>query len=135
MKKLLVLVVLLACPALAEDVSALKAVTPRCSPNDGRTMWKTSLAAFAVADAIDIHSSWGKRELNPVLANASGRFSTQGALVKIGLHSGVVGIEYLLTRGHSSSHPARLRRVLAIVNFGAAGATAAIAAHNYTIAR
>jgi hypothetical protein len=43
-----------------------------------------------------------------------------------------MGVEYLITRGHPTK---RLYRVLSVINFGAAGATAAVASHNYTIPR
>ena len=43
-----------------------------------------------------------------------------------------MGVEYLLTRGHPSR---KLYRVLSVINFGAAGAIGATAAHNYTIPR
>jgi hypothetical protein len=79
-----------------------------------------------------MQSSWGKHELNSTLAGPGGKFGGQGALIKLGLQGGLMGVEYLITRGHPTK---RLYRVLSVINFGAAGATAAVASHNYTIPR
>jgi hypothetical protein len=96
----------------------------------GENLWKASIASLTVAHVIDVKSSWGKRELNPVLASPSGNFGGQGALIKMGVLGGVVGLEYLLTRGHPSG---RFYRGLAILNFASSAAIGATAAHNYTV--
>jgi hypothetical protein len=95
-------------------------------------VWKASLASLAIANVMDVQSSWGKYETNPMLAGANGRFGARGALLKLALQGSVVGVEYLITRGHPSK---RVYRLLTIVNFGDAAATAATAGHNYTIPR
>jgi hypothetical protein len=33
-----------------------------------RTLWRVSMMSLTAANAIDIHSSWGKHELNPGLS-------------------------------------------------------------------
>ena len=98
----------------------------------GQTAWHVSVAALAAANVLDVQSSWGKHELNPTLAGPSGRFSGQSALIKLGLQGGLLGMEYLITRGHPSG---KLYRVLTIVNFGAAAAIGSVAGHNYTVPR
>jgi hypothetical protein len=95
-----------------------------------RNLWLTSATALAAANALDIHSSWGKHELNSALAGPSGSFGKQGALLKLGFQGGLIGIEYLITHRRPS---ARLYRALSFVNFGAAAAFGATAAHNYTV--
>jgi len=95
-------------------------------------LWRVSLVSVAVAQAMDSHSSWGKRELNPVLANEAGAFGTKGALIKLTITSSLMGIEYLVTRGQRNQ---RLYRTLSVINFGAAGASAAVATRNYGIPR
>ena len=102
------------------------------APGPGRALWKASLASMAAAQAMDLHSSWGKRELNPVLADRDCKFNRQGALIKVGLQGGLMGLEYLVTRGHPSR---KLYRALSVINFGAAAGTAAVAAHNYSVPR
>ena len=129
MRNLLLLLMLSAGALCAEDSSISVASTP---PPPSKTRWRVSLASLAVANAMDIQSSWGKHELNPTLSGPTGTFGGQGALIKLGLQGGLMGVEYFLTRGHPSR---KLYRTLSAINFGAAGATGAIAAHNYTIPR
>src|SRR6266446_3587988 len=87
----------------------------------GRTLWRASMTALAAANAMDIHSSWGKHELNPALTSPSGNFGREGALIKLGLQGGLMGIEYLITRKHPSG---KLYRALSVINFGASAAIA-----------
>jgi len=98
----------------------------------GHNLWQFSMATLATANALDMHSSWGKHELNPALANGSGQFGRNGALLKVGLQGGLMGIEYLITRGHPSR---KLYRALSFINFGASAAIAGTAMHNYTVPR
>lgn len=100
-------------------------------PKATRNFWRASLAAFVTANALDIHSSWGKQELNPVLAAPNARFGGQGALMKLGFVGAVTGLELLVTRHRPS---AKVYRVLGFVNFGAAAVVGGTAAHNYTVA-
>ena len=109
--------------------SALVAAPP--VPPAGRNLWRISLAALAVSNALDIQSSWGKHELNSTLASPSGNFGIQGALLKLGFQGGLMGVEYLLTRRHPAS--TRRYRTLALINFGAAAGIAGVVAHNYTV--
>src|SRR6266852_1230993 len=82
----------------------------------GRTLWKVSMLSLSAANAFDMHSSWGKHELNPALTSRAGTFGTHGALIKLGLQGGLMGLEYVVTRGHPTG---KVYRVLSIVNFGA----------------
>jgi hypothetical protein len=129
MRNLLLLLMLSVGALCAEDSSISVAST---TPPPSKTLWRVSLASLAVANAMDLQSSWGKHELNPTLSGPTGTFGGQGALIKLGLQGGLMGVEYFLTRGHPTR---KLYRALAVLNFGAAGATGGIAAHNYTIPR
>ena len=129
MRNLLLLPILFVGVLCAEDSSI--ALVPTAPP-PSKTLWKVSLASLAVANAMDMQSSWGKHELNSTLSSPAGKFGTQGALIKLGVQGGLLGVEYLITRGHPTK---RLYRVLSVVNFGAAATTAAVASHNYTIPR
>jgi hypothetical protein len=119
MRNLLLLLMLSGCTLCAENPP-------------GKVLWKASLASLAVANALDVQSSWGKHELNPTLAGPTARFGGQGALIKLGLQGGLMGVEYLITRGHPTK---KLYRSLSVINFGAATATAAVASHNYIVPR
>jgi hypothetical protein len=123
MQKLLLLLALSGCALYGQDI-------PNPNAGSGRTLWRASIAALTAANALDIQSSWGKHELNPALANGGGTFGAQGALLKLGLQGTLVGIEYLITRHHSSG---KLYRIMGIVNFGAAAGIAGVAVHNYGV--
>jgi hypothetical protein len=129
MRNLLLLLMLSVGALSAEDSSIAVAPT---APPPSKTLWRASLAALGAANAMDLQSSWGKHELNPALSGPTGTFGGQGALIKLGLQGGLMGVEHFLTCGHPSR---KLYRVLSVINFGAAGVTAATAAHNYTIPR
>jgi hypothetical protein len=122
MKQLLLLPLLSICTLSAQE--GVRTVDTR--------LWKTSLAALTVANLVDVRSSWGKHELNPALSGSTGKFGREGALIKLGLQGGLFGVEYLITRGHPTK---KVYRALSFINFGAAAATGAVAARNYTIGR
>jgi hypothetical protein len=105
---------------------------PAQDTNSGRNLWRTSVTALAVANTLDIHSSWGKYELNPALSGPHHEFGAQGALLKLGFQGAVVGIEYLVTRHRPSR---KLYQALSIMNFGASAAIGSVAAHNYSVPR
>lgn len=98
----------------------------------GRNLWRTSVTALAVANTLDIHSSWGKYELNRTLAGPQHQFGGQGVLIKLGFQGALLGVEYLVTRGRPSR---KLYRTLSLINFGAAAGIGGVAAHNYTVPR
>ena len=124
-RKLLLLLMISTIALQAQDRAPRSLTAPS-------TLWKVSLTSLAVANAMDVRSSWGKHELNPALANSSGNFGKEGALIKLGLQGGLFGAEYLITRGHPSR---KVYRVLTFVNFGAAGVTGAVAARNFGLPR
>lgn len=119
MKKILLLF-LVAYGAFAQDVSV----------PSGRSLWHISLTTLAAANALDIHSSWGKHELNSTLAGPHGTFGRDGALLKLTFQGGLMGVEYLVTRGHPTR---KLYRTLSFINFGASAVIVGVAAHNYTV--
>ena len=94
----------------------------------GKNLWRASLVTLAATNALDIQSSWGKRELNGPLAGSTGRFDGRSALIKLGVVGGVWTLEYLVLR----RQPA-LYRKLAFVNFGDSSVTGALAIRNYGV--
>jgi hypothetical protein len=95
-------------------------------------LWRASIITLTVTNIMDVHSSWGKHELNSTLSGPSGSFGKEGALIKLGVQGGLIGFEYLIARGHPSH---RLYRALSVVNFGVSGAVGGVAAHNYMVPR
>lgn len=135
MPKLVILLMLIATLGMAADTSAPAPPAVASKPADVQTrpratLWLVSVGAFASADVLDVQSSWGKRELNPALAGANGAFDARSALFKGGIEGAMIGLEYLLLR---HSHSTRLWKVTSFLNFGAAGATAAVAARNWGV--
>jgi len=126
MRKLLMLIGICGGLLQAQDVRLLEKPVPY------RNLWKSSVTALAVANALDMHSSWGKHELNSTLAGPRGQFGKEGALIKLGFQGGLIGVEYLITRGHPSG---KLYRALSFINFGASAAIGTVVAHNYTVPR
>jgi len=94
-------------------------------------LWKLSVLSLAAANVVDVQSSWGKHELNPALGSGQqAKFGVQGALIKMGLQGSLMGLEYLITRGHPTG---KVYKALAFVNFSAAAGVGATAAYNYTV--
>lgn len=95
------------------------------------SLWKISAATLLASNVLDAGSSWGKRELNPVLSGSTGSFGGKSALLKLGVEAGVVTLEYLVLRHRAS----RLSiKALTWINFGDASATTAMAVRNFEIA-
>jgi hypothetical protein len=90
------------------------------------------VAALAVANVMDVRTSWGKYELNPNLAGNNGKFGREGALIKLGIVSGMVVLESVVLRHKPSK---RFYRGLALVNFGSASVTGATAIRNLGVPR
>lgn len=94
----------------------------------GLRSWKMSLVPMLAAQGLDIASSYGMRELNPLLASADGRFGGKATGIKLGSAVAVVGIEYLIVKKWPGA-----ARMFSKLNWGSAVLTGAVAAHNYAI--
>ena len=90
--------------------------------------WKISLAPLVASQALDVSSSYGMRELNPLLASANGGFEMKGAAIKLGVTGAVVGAEYLIVRKYPRS-----ARVISRLNWTSGIVTTGFAIHNYAI--
>lgn len=96
-----------------------------------RRNWVASWAAFAAVNLIDIHSSAGKGELNPLLRTSDGRFSTRRAgLFKAGLGGGFLAFQGWMIKKNPDRN---MYKPLTFANFGATGAMGAVAARNYSL--
>jgi hypothetical protein len=90
--------------------------------------WKISLAPLIASQALDVSSSYGMRELNPLLADANGGFGMKAVSIKLGVTGALVGAEYLIVKKYPRS-----ARVISKLNWTAGIVTAGFAAHNYAI--
>lgn len=90
--------------------------------------WKWSLAPLVASQGLDIASSYGMRELNPLLAGSRGEFGVKAATIKIGMTAAFVGVEYLIVKAHP-----RAAKIFTKMNWSGAALTTGFAAHNFSI--
>jgi hypothetical protein len=121
-----------AMPVVAGERAVLPGELSRPTLPAGKHLWQASVAALAAANVMDAESSWGKHELNPNLSGNNGNFGRQGAVLKLGIVGGMFVLESLVLRHKPST---RWYRGLALVNFGSASVTAAVAIRNYGVPR
>ena len=125
-------------PALAGELAPVirpRTVSPfsaeatrRAADQASYRKWKISLAPVFASQALDVGSSYGMRELNPMLAGPDGRFGAQGAGIKLGATAAILGIEYLIVRRHT--HAAG---IFTKINWSVSIVTTGFAAHNFAI--
>jgi len=100
-----------------------------CQTGQGQDrVYQWSVASVVAANTVDVHSSWGKYEANPLLG--SGRFGARQLTIKSGIIVGWQFAAWAVTR-----HNPKARRRLAWLNIGAAAAISGVAIRNYTIQR
>lgn len=90
--------------------------------------WKISLAPLVGSQALDAASSYGMRELNPLLASSNGGFEMKATSIKLGVTGALVGVEYLVLRRYPRS-----ARVISKLNWTSGIVTIGFAVHNYAI--
>ena len=95
-----------------------------------KKQWAISLAPLFASESLDAASSYGMRELNPVLASPDGGFGGKATGVKFGVIGALTGVEYILIRKYPRS-----AKFFSIVNWTTAGATTGLAAHNFRLPR
>lgn len=94
--------------------------------------WIVSWLAFAAVNAVDAHSSQGRLELNPLLRNSQGTFSTRKAvLIKGGIGGAFLGMQWWLARKSPSG---KAYKAFTIANTAMTAGLAAAAARNYGVA-
>jgi hypothetical protein len=91
-----------------------------------RRQWAFSLAPLFASEALDAPSSYGLRELNPLLAGSNGGFGVKATGIKFGVMGALAGAEYLIVRKRPGS-----AKFFTIVNWVTAGATTGLAVHNF----
>ena len=106
----------------------IESATRRAAGQSSMHKWKMSLAPVFASQALDVASSYGMRELNPMLASPDGSFGAKGAGIKIGSSAAIVGIEYLIARRHP-----RAARFFTKINWSVSIVTTGFGAHNFAI--
>ena len=122
-------------PASAADVTPViqpvtmeSAARRAADQTSMRYRWKLSVAPVFASQALDVTSSYGMRELNPMLASSDGRFGAKGAGIKLGSTAAMVGLEYWILRKHP-----RAARIFTKINWSVSIVTTGFAAHNFAI--
>ncbi len=110
----------------SEFVAAPGAVERVGHDSRWRRQWAISLAPLFASEALDAASSYGMRELNPLLAGSNGGFGMKATAIKFGVVGALAGAEYFVVRKHPAS-----AKLFTIVNWVTAGATTGLAVHNY----
>src|SRR5215208_3661993 len=64
-------------------------------------LYYASVTALVVANILDIHSSIGCVETNPLLRDSAGRFSGRGIAVKVSLSTAVVASQFIFRKLHN----------------------------------
>jgi hypothetical protein len=114
--KFILLVALLAIPGFSQDRRPTKV---------GRILYRSGQAALVLAHSLDIESSWGKHELNPLLQSSNQTFGARGASIKIGVVAlGLVAGELIVHK-----HP-KFEKYVGIADFAVAGAESAAVINN-----
>lgn len=73
--------------------------------------YRVSQAILVAGNAADAHSSWGRLELNPILAGPNGRFGARGVSIKA-----AVAVGWLVTQELMTRKDRRPRKAFAIAN-------------------
>jgi len=95
-----------------------------------KRLWWASVAVVVAAALLDVASSRGGVESNPVLRTSTGTFNTRRALLlKSVATGGMLATEaWVMRRSPKSDHSA------AVVNFASGGAVAGLAIRNWKVA-
>jgi len=94
--------------------------------------WLASVGAVAAVNFLDIHSSRGHREANPLFRDRQGRFATGKAImIKSAIAGGLVGTQWLWMKTHPEK---QYHQPFTLINSVVAGGLGAVAIHNYSLA-
>jgi hypothetical protein len=120
--------------ALQPSISAARPMrlTPTLElnhPLPHKDLWIASLVALGAVNVLDVVSSMGQRELNPLLQTSSGSFGARSVAVKASIVGGSMVLQRLVLR-RDPKHPFRR---MAITNFISAGVLGGVVAHNFEI--
>lgn len=111
--------------------SSLRAEAPANRPWKKR--WLVSCVALVAVNVMDLHSSRGQGEANPLFRDAAGHFATHRAVVLKGaITGGFFAFQYGLRRAHPEKD---YDRAFTLANTVAAGGLGAVVVHNYSLPR
>lgn len=105
--------------------------TIRNDESNRRSMsWKISAVVLVGALAADVATSWGKREINPLVPTAGGMFGGRS----LGLKAGVTGGSLIAQHFFLKKSP-QAERAMTFANFGLAGLLTSAAVSNSRVSK
>ena len=90
--------------------------------------WERSLIPLVASQAVDAASSYGYRELNPILAGPNGEFGAKATTMKFAVVGALVLGEYLLVRKSP-----KVAGIFQKLNWASSAVTTGLAVHNYVV--
>jgi hypothetical protein len=116
--------------ALAPGGAAVEASPERAA---WKKRWIASWVVLAAVNVLDVHSSTGHGEANPLLRDSQGRFAPgQAILIKSAIAGGFFSYQLWRVRAHPEKNS---YAPFTILNGIGAGALGGVAAHNYSLPR
>lgn len=98
--------------------------------NHRSNSWKISAVALVGALAADVATSWGKREINPLVPTTGGTFGGRSAGLKIGVTSGALVAQHFFLKKSPQAE-----RAMTFANFGMAGLLTSAAVSNARVSK
>jgi hypothetical protein len=123
--------VLAAVIAIADDANPLVAgrdSDQRAQQRAFMRSWERSLIPLVASQSLDAASSYGYRELNPLLPESNGVFGMRATAVKFSVVGALIGAEYLLARKSP-----RAARLITRLNWASSAVTTGLVVHNYVV--
>ena len=93
-----------------------------------KKLWRISAAVLGAVTIADVHSSYGRREMNPLLQSSAGRFGGQGIAIKSAIIGGTLGTQWFLMKKNPQA-----AGYAAGTNFAIAGVTGAMVVRNHML--
>jgi hypothetical protein len=92
-------------------------------------VWVASCLTLLAATSVDMASSWGRYEANPMLRSSDGRFGAKGVSMKLLFAGATLTPQYLLRHKQGS------QKLFTIANFLQTGLYTGVAIRNYGVPR
>ena len=90
--------------------------------------WTLSVGVLVAGTTMDLASSYGAPEANPLMRSADGRLGAKGAAFNAGFLASAIAV-----RVFGKQLPRKWRRVATAINFSVGGCRAAVAARNWRL--
>jgi hypothetical protein len=127
MIRTVVVLLFLTLPVFAQPGSPAIAQVRETNPAHTSKLWTASCFLLVAGTSLDVASSWGKYEANPLLRSSDGRFGAKGLSLKLAITGAILVPQYMMRNNPT------VRKLFTFTNFAQAGMYTGIAARNFTI--